>query len=337
MSMSNVTCRTGVNKVKRKFMKLFMVMNKLGRVLLIALEVLLVILLLSRVTYACTPSVFVLAAPASLNINPTVAVGSVIGTTSMNFGSGSGTTDCGVPYNVPSATYSLVGEGVPNGKLYPTSIPGISYRGKMTWGSPFDPYWPFTTTFSVQGAGITPGSVIIEFVKTGPILPGQMQPQMLGYVYINGAQFFSMSLGTPIIIVPTTPACTVTQSAITVNLDDVNSSQLATTGSTSKDKAFNIPLKCTTAAKISLAFSGNIADSSNAVFSNLSGSANAASVGIQILSGSTPVPTTAGNYLNLGSINGSISVPLIARYYALVNNPDGGGVSAIAYATIVYN
>ncbi|MOA21262.1 Fimbrial protein [compost metagenome] len=114
-------------------------------------------------------------------------------------------------------------------------------------------------------------------------------------------------------------------------------SQLSTSGSTSKDQLFYIPLTCNSNANVSLSFSGDMADSANAVFRNLSGSANANSVGVQILSSGRPVPTAINTYLNLGQVNGSMSVPLTARYYALKSNAQVGAVSSVVTANIVYN
>lgn len=288
---------------------------------------------------ACTPHRQSITPPASISLSPSLPVGTVVASASLSWPGFSSSGDCPIPYSTGSH-FTITGEGVPNGNLYPTSIAGLSYRGRINggWPASFMGYWP---TSAVQAgpysSGVAAGSVLIEFVKTGPLSGGTFVPQVLMHATMEAVPWFDIYLGAPMIITPTTPACTVTQSAIAVNLDDGNTSQLAVAGNTSKDKTFSIPLNCTSASNISLTFSGDIVDNSNAVFRNLSGSANAASVGIQILSGSTPVPTTAGNYLNLGAINGSTTVPLIARYYALANNPDVGTVSAIAYATIVYN
>lgn len=293
-----------------------------------------------RSAMACVPYSQTITPPASISLNPGLPVGTVVATATLSwptFNTGSG--GCPVPYATGSH-FGLTGMGTPNGNLYPTGIDGLSYRGKINggWPSNFFVYWPASVTQpGPYGSGVGGGSVLIEFVKTGPLTSGTFNPQVLMHATLDSVPWFDIYMGSPMVIKPTVPACTVTQSAITVNLDDGNTSQLATAGNTSKDKTFSIPLNCTSASNISLTFSGDIVDSSNAVFRNLSGSANAASVGIQILSGSTPVPTTAGTYLNLGAINGSTTVPLIARYYALANNPDVGTVSAIAYATIVYN
>ncbi|WP_447878201.1 fimbrial protein [Serratia fonticola] len=288
---------------------------------------------------ACTPFRQTLNAPAQINLNPALAIGSVVATANLTWVAFSSNGDCPVAYNTPSGVFRLTGEGVPNGNLYPTTIPGIAYRGSITdgWAPALQGVWPRTITMQVANRGVAGGTAKIDFIKTGPIEPGEFGAQIVMNASINNVPWFELYLAGEIIIVPTVPACTVTQSAISVPLEDTNTSQLAALGNTSKDKTFYIPLSCTTATNISLAFSGDIADDTNAVFRNLSGSANAASVGVQILKDGTPVPTTPGNFLNLGLSNGSFTVPMTARYYALTDNVDVGAVSAIAYATIVYN
>lgn len=291
---------------------------------------------------ACTPFRQSLAAPASINLNPALPTGSVVATTTLTWPTFLSASDCGVVFNGRTDIFNLTGYGSPSGNLYATDIPGLSYRGKITAGWPSNflgRYWPQSVSSGVgTNSGVSGGSVMVEFVKTGPIEPGVFGPQVIMSAAIAGTPWFELYLAGPIIIKPTVPACTVTQSAITVNLEDTNTSQLAAVGNTSKDKAFDIPLSCSSASNIALAFNGDIVDNANAVFRNLNGSsANAASVGIQILKDNIPVPTTSGNFLNLGTINGSITVPMTARYYALSNNVDVGTVSSIAYATIIYN
>ncbi|MFV8869988.1 fimbrial protein [Serratia fonticola] len=290
---------------------------------------------------ACSPFIINLNAPTEVETNASLPIGSVVATINMTFprtDASSGGCNSSIPF-YSTGTHALSGNGAANGKLYATTIQGLSYRAKYDTGrAETKNFWPVSWYAPIGGSILNAGTITVEFVKTGSLSGGgTLGPQPIGAWYVQGIPFVQFTLSTPVIIIPTDPACTVTQSAIAVNLDDTNTSQLTTMGNTSKDKAFSIPLNCTSASNISLSFSGDIADANNAVFSNLSGSANANSVGVQILKDNSPVPTTAGSYLNLGAINGSVSVPLTARYYALTDNADVGAVSAIAYATIMYN
>lgn len=279
--------------------------------------------------------------PNLVDIDPTLPVGQVVGSATGTFATGS--TSCNIIHQGLD-THMLTGIGTPSGNLYPTSIPGLAYRGTLLSGGSFvgnvTGTWPKAAVFADQSLGGNSyygGNIRIDFIKTGPIQPGTFGPVTLGRWTINNQQFLNFVLLDRVTVAPTTPACTVTQSAITVNLRNTTIDELTTLGDTSQETAFNLPLRCNSATNISLGFSGNLADSTNAVFSNLSDSTNTTGVGVQILKDGTPIPATAGNYLNLGVVNGSLSVPLTARYYALAGKPTPGDVSAVAYASIVYN
>lgn len=286
------------------------------------------------------PAIEYVTAPSIININPTLAVGSVVGSTTVTFSNGTAT--CGKSYyDKGYNTWKVDGVGVPSGNLYPTSIPGIAYKGKITanWMAPLTNYWPaaMSNYDGVIPALYNGGTISVEFIKTGPISPGKFGQQTLANFTVNDKPFLDIYLNGESIVAPIIPACNITQSVSSITLEETTVSQLSTVGSTSKDQQFSIPLTCNANTNISLSFSGDMADSANAVFSNLSGSANANSVGVQILSGGTPVPTAANTYLSLGQVNGSISVPLVARYFALTDNAQAGAVNAVATANIIYN
>jgi type 1 fimbria pilin len=182
------------------------------------------------------------------------------------------------------------------------------------------------------------GSILMYFSKTGSTgNGGTFGPQEIAIFSINGMPVHTIYLANQVEIVAKRQACNVTQSATSVTLTDTTAVELSSVGSTSKDQQFYIPLNCSANTNISLSFSGDLADSSNAVFSNLSGDANADSVGVQILNGGKPVPTASNTYLKLGLVNSSLSVPLTARYYALKNNALAGSVKAVVTANIIYN
>ena len=283
-----------------------------------------------------------------LMIKTGLNVGEVISSTIVSVPYGMTTTGC----TVKGPGYFIGnGTGTPSGNLYPTSIPGISYRIKIIsgWTVPgfIDTYWPVSTYVEPKSGMLIDGSYAaftaeVDLVKTGPYL-GQsiLSPSILGHVDLssNGSliKFIEIYNATPVETIPDNPSCKVTQSAIPVSLEDVSTNKLDQVGSTSKETAFTIPLACTASANISLSFSGVMADSDKAVFSNLNSGTNASQVGVQILSGTTPVPIATGSYLNIGQVNGNISIPLVARYYALTSNPNAGAVNSIVYATLVYN
>lgn len=281
------------------------------------------------------PAVYYMTPPASININPTVAVGTVIGTSSLSWGM---TPTCN--FSESSAiVWDITGVGIPNGNLYPTGIAGISYRVHFNFDdTTWNDWFPITRNqYSSSATTLQPGSLTMQLVKTGPIMGGtfpaqdiaRMTSQASGYTPI----YFRLS--SPIIVQPVSPSCTAT-SVVPVALLPANKSSLLKMGDTVGDKNFNLSVTCLTATNISLAFSGNVVDTTNAVFKNTDATTGS-SVGIQILRNNNAVPLGTGNYIGLGVVNGNITPQFTARYYALNSSVVEGNVSSVAFATIVYN
>lgn len=294
---------------------------------------------------AACPVISNITAPSAVDVNPTLPIGSVIGTLYGTFASGSGCST--------SFSYAQVyGIGDYKGNLYSTSIPGVAYRGMLTSGlssnvvlqTLLNKYWPTGVSISPNQKldNFMGGNVKIEFVKTGPVPSsgGVLQPGTISILYgMNGMTQFNMiifNLVSPIIIAPTNPACTVTSANVIVPLNNVSQSSLSSAGITAGETGFTIPLQCDSSANISLQFSGDAANAVNGVFKNTN-SANANNVGIQLLKDGQPVSITTGSYLAVGTVNGTVNFPMIARYYALTAGVPAGDVNAVAYATIIYN
>ena len=297
------------------------------------------LLALPSVSMACSYS-FHVTSVSSLDVDPSLPIGSPIGSAQASFPE--------LPFNgcVGQGQGQIVGIGTPVGKVYPTTIQGVGYRAIIlsNWAPPLSiDYWPtgtvggpLTTWFS---GGFPAGTLKIEFIKTGviPAKGGTFGPTPIGYLMVGGYIGATFNLDAPMVVNPVTNACTITQSAITVNLDDVRAGQINVPGSTANEKLVNIPLSCSLPAAISLAFSGTVTDSTNAVFTN-SNSGNASSVGIQLLDQyNNPVPTLAGQYVSLGTVNGTLNYPMTARYYSLRSNVDAGVVNTVINVAIVYN
>lgn len=272
----------------------------------------------------------------TVSISPELPLNTVLASTSVSFP----ITLNGCDFGSGNKTSTEYGVGTPVGNLYPTSIPGISYRGKLNapWPGYSNSWWPTSKTWNGSWPGrFAASTVTIEFVKTGPIPAsgGTFGPGVIGNIYVDGSPDIILYLATPLIIKPVTPACTVTQSNIPVNLDDVTTARLSVINSTAGDKGFTIPLQCASSVSLSLSFSGTMASSNNTVFQNTN-SSTAANVGFQLLDKNGNVVTTS-NYVPVGNVNGSFNYPMTARYYALTPNVPAGPVNAIAYASIIYN
>ncbi|WP_146005472.1 fimbrial protein [Erwinia sp. B116] len=280
----------------------------------------------------------------SLQINPDVAVGQVAGQYSLSWPAFSNICEParGMSVYEEYITYQPYGIGA---TLFPTNIGGLSYRMKVNQGKfSATPNYKSSTYNYAGGVGTAPaGTATVELVKTGTIANGGQLYPVNYTMFLYSANNYGYVVGGWRIISPTSinitlplKACTVTQSAITVNLDTAETAKLATAGSTTKDKSFSIPINCPSTRNLSLQFSGTMADNSKGVLKNLkSGSSNASSLGIQLLRNGTPVQT--GTKYNIGNVTGNYSVPMTARYYALANNVPTGDIQSISYATITYN
>lgn len=289
-------------------------------------------------SYAPGFSVYI-SAPPAISVDPSVSIGTRIGVASGSWPLRS--VSCSM-----AGYASIIGVGMPDGIIYPTSIPGVGYRARITstWAAELTEYWPTTPfygNFSTSGT-FAGGTLNVEFIKTGPIpsAGGKFGPGKIGSEYISGqvsGDLIAYYLSSPIIINPVTNACTVTSSTITVPLEDVNQSSFRNVGSTAKATPFNVPLNCSSPVNLSLSFSGNMAGVGQGVFKNTN-SANASNIGIQLLDkNNNPITTAAGQYISVGIVSGFMNYPMTAQYYALTTNIPPGSVSAIAYATIVYN
>lgn len=279
----------------------------------------------------------------TINTDPSVPVGSQVGSVNFSWPD--------LPYNQScidefsslvdhTVNYTVKGEGIPVGNLYPTNIAGIAYRiigtREQLWG--YDEYLP-TSHNGHLGAGpiVTNGTARLEFVKIGPTSAGgNFGPQVVMRQYINGIEYVNFMVSTTIHVEPEAPACTITQSAIQVSMNDVNQAELNLKDKTAKPYGFNIPINCRTSANIGLGFSGDTADAANGIFRNTVGG-GASNVGIQLLDGVTPISTVYGQFINIGMVTGSFSFPMTARYYALSNDVGAGAVNSVAYVTVIYN
>lgn len=295
----------------------------------------------SNVNAGC-PIVAHVAGPGTLSVNPSTPNGSVVGNITISWAT-TPPSSCAVVGN-PTAKYTFTGLGTPNGNLYPTGIDGLSYRGRLPgWDyAGLSGWWPTTAPWPVDttdSSRVSAGSAFIEFVKTGPISSagGNFGPTTIMNGTIDDGAWLNIFMDNAIIIKPTAPACTVTQSAITVTLEDASVGDLNTVGSTAKEKDFTLPLKCDRQANISISFSGTVADQANGVFKNTVAETTD-TVGIQLLDkNSNPVLAGAGHELPVGKLTGTLNYAMKARYYALAPDSPGGDVSSVIYATIIYN
>lgn len=271
----------------------------------------------------------------SVEIDPTLPVGSVLGSITLSWPMMGTEWSC---VSAPSGgSMSFLGNGTPNGNLYPTPVPGIAYRGRLPdWQTlGMGGWWPVNGGYPYKvNNGVADGSAIIEFIKTGPVGSGTLGPQVLMYGKIANQSWFNIILDSAVPIGPKDDACTITQSTIPVTLETVPSSVFASSV-TAGDTGFSIPINCATPANVALSFTGDTVDAANGVFKNTS-AITGGQVGIQLLDKNN-TPVEIGKSTIVGSVTGEYNYPMTARYYRLSNSVPPGEVNGIANVTIVYN
>lgn len=293
------------------------------------------------------------------NFDPAVANGTVVASQVLNFsavsGSG-GTITCpgGVGIQTRAGT---TGAREATYQTYPTGVAGVGIRF-TTQGGTGAGYgvWP---TSANLGTGTTTtistnGSVLVEFVKVGPITAGGTIVGELGASYLqNGAtKLSSYVVNGGITLKPEVPTCTVQSPAtISVPMGPAAASAFAGVGTTSPSAGvpFNIQLQCSggssgavTRMYMTLTDQTNPGNVSNVL--SLSGGSTAAGVGIQVRNGDTivgygPDSRAAGNtnqWFVTQTGNATVNIPLTARYVQTGGVVKPGSVDAYATFTMSY-
>lgn len=312
-----------------------------------ALHGILVFLLLlaaqaARANCTATPSMPYLQTMNNMAVVTTLPVGSTIPGTVRNY-TFSGTCDNVPPHVVPGAQiiacYYGSGTEGPAG-VYSTGVPGIGIRLRNAAGQAItnaSSVWCNTTgeglgnlnadmTYSV--------SVSIEFVKTGPISGGTLDPMQtrFGFGVYEGSTAGALGGGGVNYIgfsgsaVPRPITCNVNYPA-TVTLQPVRAADLRPAGATAGTVPFAISVTCDTAANVGITFDGAPGTPVQAAASGVLGPSNAGApgaatgAGFQIVSSGNnqPVPLQTRN--PLGSIQANIqaSYNYAVRYIGLNN------------------
>ncbi|MEY2150197.1 fimbrial protein [Rhodanobacter sp. 115] len=242
--------------------------------------------------------------------------------------------------------------------LFPTGIPGISYRLLHPDASKLLAAYPNNTV----GSGNSTYSITtnLQLVYTGPFLPpnnstltGQLSQWKIDVCsgYVIGGQcytgFFQPAPVSPqpveifniqATILIQVPTCNVDPGSVskTVTLPNVTTSQFTGQGSTAGNTPFNLHLiNCPSNRGVFITLDSSSAQPGvNGVIAP-SGAGYASGVGVQILQGSTPV--TFGTTFQTGTISGSTyDINLNARYYQTGTPISGGTVKAVATYTLNY-
>lgn len=244
---------------------------------------------------------------------------------------------CGANVNAEIRTTMAVGSAqtaVTN--VYSTAIPGLGYR--LRW--PATTWWPNALRCSATQTGsctIAATTVKVEFVQTGPITSGTMNPTTLGIGTLlapdtssNQLTAVRIELMTPISIA--VKSCAVT-SDVYVDLGTHALSDLSTkTGS----PAVKFPLKftCPNPAAVGITFNGT-APFGYTTTGLIENDGTAQGFAVQLLDSSGFMGVKLGREISLGTINGAKTVNYNARIYRLpASTPTAGTIDTYAVFTL---
>jgi len=320
----------------------------------------------------CTPTTMYVTGPAVINIDPTVAVGTSLWSSSVNVGAGTGTCIGGYA----RIDYDGIGTQEPVYYTFPTGVAGIGVRMKYLSGALSTCLNIWFGKLSNNGKGcyaesnwssgtIAAHTVFVEFIKTGPITvsgstsgyfaqwatePGASSPPKGSTV----AKYVGLVWGyyawtNPVLFNVAVPTCTVTMPNITVPMGSVPLNSFTGLNSTAASQPLNISLTCAggktnsyTNVWTTLTDATNPGNVSSVL--SLTPTSTATGIGIQVLNGTTPVSygpdsSTAGNtnqWFAGQAQNGAFNIPLTARYIQTGTTVSPGSANGRATFTMSY-
>jgi type 1 fimbria pilin len=186
------------------------------------------------------------------------------------------------------------------------------------------------------------GQALLQFYKTGPTGSGTVTAQQVGsFILMNNQTSWHNPESTINIaaFTVTTLACSVSNTAIAVNMGNVDKRAFNGTGSSPADsytRSFNIPLNCNAGTRINVRFDGNAQNASKGVLNLAAGSNTATGVGVQLLYNNAPVQIGAIIVAGTSASAGSYNIPLKARYYQTASTITAGVANSSATFTLTY-
>lgn len=249
--------------------------------------------------------------------------------------------------------------GPPTGSdntLFPTGIPGISYRLLHPDTSKLLAVYPNYPT----GSGTFNVASNLQLVYTGPYLPpnnstltGQLSQWKID-ICSNPAIYFGNYYGCYSSVTPQpvetfniqatikilVPTCDIDPGSVskTVTLPNVSTTQFSGVGSTTGSTPFNLHLiNCPSNRGVFITLDSSSAQPGVSGVIAPSGAGYASGVGVQILQANGTTPVTFGSTFSTGTISGSTyDINLNARYYQTSTPISGGTVKAVATYTLNY-
>lgn len=287
------------------------------------------------------------APPATITLPNTTDPGTILWTSSPVQATNPPTLTCGGNTN-NGLQNSIAGQaGSGDDTLFPTNVPGLSYR--ILYPGTSNPLHAYPNQPMPADSNFG-GAFALQLVATGPIAPGSV---LLGSILgqWNVDMCFNFILCWPlgpkpvetfstssVVFVP--PACSIVTNPTVVTLPTTYSSAFTGAGSTPGQTPFSVQLNCPSAAagaslSITLVTNNPVAGATG-VIANTTGSGYAQNVGVQVLDGNGN-PVSFGNAISAGTVTaGNFNVQLNARYYQTGAPVAAGQVKATATYTITY-
>nr|WP_241391461.1 fimbrial protein [Serratia proteamaculans] len=302
--------------------------------------------------------------PPAITIQRDLPVGSVIGN-QLTSGSVSAFTCSNIlPPALTYQQFGIKGQGtyvstINSRRVYSTNIAGIGYAvgittngncsGSTAWvdgTNNVDGNLNNRIACTVNGLfGTQPisGQALITFYKTSQTTgSGTVSSRQVGSFILrnnqNSWQYPEVSINISSFNVNTL-ACTITNTAINVNMGSVEKRDFSGVGTWPGDgntKSFNIPLSCNAGTRVNIKIDGNAQNASQGVL-NLSSTANSAKgVGIQLLYKDAPLVLGSAFFTGATTSEGAFTVPLKARYYQTARDIITGVANSSATFTFTY-
>lgn len=246
----------------------------------------------------------------------------------------------------PLAFFYKTGIGVPNDRIYPTSIPNIGMRLST---------FPGTGSInSTLGAWDESFPITIELVKTGEITAGGYLSGAYAQYRANtvdGQLMVEFRFASPVKVQPRIPTCRVATPQVTVPMGTMTTAMFTGIGSTTFSRRFDLALACSggypgtsTNAWVTLTDASQPGNTSNAL--SLTRESTASGIGIEIhrddtVLGFGPDSAALGNtnqwYMgNIAQGQAGLRVPLTARYVQTGAKVGAGSANARATFTLSY-
>jgi type 1 fimbria pilin len=299
----------------------------------------------------------------TITLTPSTQLGSVLWTSSTASPTNppvlacNGTTNGGI-VNIIAPSTPVNGDNT----LFPTGIPGISYRLLHPDSSTLLALYPYYPV----GFGVFTFSVTtnLQLVYTGPYLPpnnstlsGQLsqwnidicdKPQIQFGSYYTGCKHNGTVAPRPVetfninaTILIQVPTCTIAPGSISksVTLPSAQIQQLTGQGTTTGKTPFSLQLtQCPTGLHVYVTLdTTNPQIGDTGVIAPTTGAGYASGVGVQILHADGTTPIAFGSAINTGTTAASnYNIDLFARYYQTGTTVSPGTVKGVATYTINY-